>query len=194
VSDHVRVLLLRHGETEWSRLGRHTGRCDVPLDAEGRRRAREVASVLAGRGFTRVLVSPLSRARETAELAGLTENVEVCDDLVEWDYGEYEGRTAAEIRVERPDWSIWDDGVPGGETLADVGRRADRVVARLRELEGDVVTVAHGHLLRVLAARWVGLEPGVGRSLVLQTARLGALGHEHGWPAITLWNSPCAHG
>ncbi|MDB5068623.1 MAG: Phosphoglycerate mutase [Chloroflexi bacterium] len=191
MSHHVRVLLLRHGETEWSRLGRHTGRTDVPLDEEGRRRARELARTLDGMGFTRVLVSPLSRARETAELAGLGGPVEVCDDLVEWDYGEYEGRTAEQIRAGRPGWSLWEDGVPGGETLEELGRRADRVVARLRQLEGDLAVVAHGHVLRVLGARWVGLEPTAGRLLVLATAHLGRLGHEHGTPAITLWNSTC---
>jgi broad specificity phosphatase PhoE len=191
VSHHVRALLLRHGETEWSRLGRHTGRTDIPLDEEGRRRAGELARTLDGMGFTRVLVSPLGRARETAELAGLCGPLEVCDDLVEWDYGEYEGRTAAEIRAERPGWSLWEDGVPGGETLEELGRRADRVVARLGQLEGDVAVVAHGHVLRVLAARWVGLEPAAGRLLVLGTAHLGRLGHEHGSPAITLWNSAC---
>jgi broad specificity phosphatase PhoE len=191
VSEHVRVLLLRHGETEWSRLGRHTGRTDVPLDEEGRRRARELAPALAAVGFSRVLVSPLRRAHETAELAGLRGPVELCDDLMEWDYGEYEGRTAADIRAERPGWSLWQDGVPGGETLADLGRRADRVVARLRELEGDLAVVAHGHVLRVLAARWVGLEPAAGRLLGLETARLGRLGHEHATPVITLWNSSC---
>jgi probable phosphoglycerate mutase len=191
VSHHVRVLLLRHGETEWSRLGRHTGRTDIPLDEEGRTRAREVARALDGMAFTRVLVSPLSRARETAELAGLRGPVEVCDDLVEWDYGEYEGRTAEQVRAGRPGWSLWEDGVPGGETLEELGRRADRVVARLRQLEGDVAVVAHGHVLRVLAARWVGLEPAAGRLLALETAHLGRLGHEHGTPAITLWNSTC---
>jgi broad specificity phosphatase PhoE len=191
VSHHVRVLLLRHGETEWSRLGRHTGRTDIPLDEEGRRRAREAARTLDGMGFTRVLVSPMSRARDTAELAGLRGPLEVWDDLVEWDYGEYEGRTAAEIRAERPGWTLWEDGVPGGETLEELGRRADRVVARLGQFEGDVAVVAHGHVLRVLAARWVGLEPAAGRLLVLETAHLGRLGHEHGTPAITLWNSTC---
>jgi len=191
VSAHVRVLLLRHGETEWSREGRHTGRSDIPLDDAGRARAREAGAALAGIEFTRVLVSPLRRARATAELAGLRGPVEVCDDLMEWDYGEYEGRTAAEIRGERPGWTIWDGGVIGGETLEEVAARADRVVARLRELEGDVAVVAHGHLLRILAARWCRLEPLVARSLMLQPATISSLGHEHGTPTITLWNSRC---
>src|SRR5260370_28781049 len=128
------------------------------------------------------MCSPRSRAGETGELAGLRGPVEVCDDLAEWDYGEYEGRTAAEIRRERRGWTIWDHGVVGGESIEDVGRRADRVVARLRALEGDVAVVAHGHLLRILAARWCRLGPGVGRYLVLSTARICRLGHEHGTP------------
>jgi probable phosphoglycerate mutase len=189
VTDHVRALLLRHGQTEWSRAGRHTGRTDLPLDEEGRRRARELGAALAGLEFTRVLVSPLRRARETAELAGIQGKVEICDDLAEWDYGEYEGLTSREIRVERPQWTIWDGGVVGGETIEEVGARADRVIARVRGFEGEVALVAHGHILRILAARWTGLEPRAGRLLVLTTARLSRLGHEHGTPAITLWNS-----
>jgi broad specificity phosphatase PhoE len=191
VSRHLRVVLLRHGETEWSRRGRHTGRSDIHLDENGRRRAREAGAALAGLEFTRVLVSPLSRARETAELAALRGPVEVCDDLMEWDYGEYEGRTTAEIREDRPGWTLWDDGVIGGETLEELGARADRVVARLGELEGDVAVVAHGHLLRVLGARWCGLEPGVARHLALLPATISCLGHEHGTPTISLWNSAC---
>ncbi|HEX3605534.1 MAG TPA: histidine phosphatase family protein [Candidatus Dormibacteraeota bacterium] len=189
MSDHVRVVLLRHGETEWSRALRHTGRSDIPLDEQGRRAAREVGRALAGIEFTRVLVSPLGRARETAELAALRGPVEICDDLVEWDYGEYEGRTSAEIDAERPGWSLWTDGVIGGETLDEVAARCDRVVARLQELEGDVAAVAHGHVLRVLAARWAAQPAALAQRLVLGTARLGRLGHEHGARAITLWNS-----
>jgi broad specificity phosphatase PhoE len=192
VSGHVRVVLLRHGETEWSREGRHTGRSDIPLDENGRRKAREAGAALAGLEFTRVLLSPLRRARKTAELAGLRGPIEVCDDLVEWDYGEYEGRTTAEIRGERPGWSLWSDGVVGGETLEEVAARAGRVVARLRELEGDVAVVAHGHLLRVLAARWCGLDPLTARHLMLFPATISCLGYEHGIPAINLWNSRCS--
>lgn len=191
MSDHVRALLLRHGETEWSRTGRHTGRTDLPLDEAGRRRARELGAALGGQEFTRVLVSPLRRARETAELAGIRGPAEICDDLAEWDYGEYEGRTSAEIQVERPGWTIWDGGVVGGETIEEVAERADRMCARIRELEGDVAVVAHGHILRILAARWMGLDPHVGGHLVLDAAALSRLGHEHGTPAITLWNSAC---
>ncbi len=191
MTDHVRALLLRHGQTEWSRAGRHTGRTDLPLDEEGRRRARELGAALAGLEFTRVLVSPRRRARETAELSGIRGPVEVCDDLAEWDYGEYEGRTSTEIQVERPRWTIWDGGVVGGETIEEVGARADRVITRVRGFEGEVALVAHGHILRILAARWTGLDPRAGRLLVLTTAGLSRLGHEHGTPAITLWNSSC---
>ena len=192
MSGHVRVVLLRHGQTEWSRAGRHTGRSDVPLDEGGRRDARTAGAAVGGVEFTRVLVSPLLRARETAELAGLRGPVELCDDLMEWDYGEYEGRTTAEIRADRPGWTIWNGGVVGGETLEEVGRRADRVVARLRELEGDVAVVAHGHMLRILATRCCGLEPEVARSMSLLPATISRLGYEHGTPTITLWNSRCA--
>jgi len=185
------VLLLRHGETEWSRDARHTGRTDVPLTEEGREQARRIGRALSGREFSRVLVSPLGRARETLELAGLRGPVEVCDDLREWDYGAYEGRTTAEIRGERPGWTLWRDGVIGGETIEEVGRRADRVVAALRRLDGEVAAVAHGHILRILAARWMGLEPRVGANLVLGTATVSVLGHERETPAVTLWNSPC---
>lgn len=191
MTDHVRALLLRHGETEWSRTGRHTGRTDLPLDEEGRRRARELGAALGGLEFTRVLVSPLRRARETAELARIQGPTEICDDLAEWDYGEYEGRTSTEIQVERPGWTIWDGGVVGGETVEEVGARADRVIALVRGLEGDVALVAHGHILRILAARWTGLDPRAGRLFVLGTAGISRLGHEHGTPAITLWNSAC---
>lgn len=189
--DH-RVVLVRHGETEWSRDGRHTGRSEVPLTGRGREQAREAGRALEGMEFALILVSPLGRARETLELAGLRGPAEVCDDLGEWDYGEDEGRTTPEIRAERPGWSLWRDGVVGGETLEEVGRRADRVAALLRAVDGDVAVVAHGHILRVLAARWIELPPSVGASLMLGTASISALGLEHETPAITLWNSPCA--
>jgi probable phosphoglycerate mutase len=191
VSDRPTVFLLRHGETEWSRDGRHTGRTDVPLTETGRGEARQAGRALGDREFARVLVSPLARARETAELAGLRGPVEICEDLREWDYGEYEGRTTAEIRLDRPGWSLWRDGVIGGETVEEVGRRADRVIAALRRLDGDIALVAHGHVLRILAARWVSLEPAAGQHLVLATATVSQLGHERETPAITLWNSPC---
>jgi broad specificity phosphatase PhoE len=189
--DHLAVLV-RHGETEWSRQGRHTGRSEVPLTDRGREQAREAGRSLAGMEFALILVSPLGRARETLALAGLRGPVEVCGDLREWDYGEYEGRTTPEIRAERPGWWLWRDGVVGGEALEEVGRRADRVVAAVRAVDGDVAVVAHGHILRVLAARWTDLPPSVGGRLVLTTATISALGFERETPAVTLWNSPCA--
>ena len=153
------VVLVRHGETDWSRDGRHTGRTDVPLNDRGRAEARALAGMLAGRSFALVLASPRSRALETCRLAGLGDRALVRDDLAEWDYGAYEGRTTDEIRAERPGWTLWRDGVDGGETLAQVGARADRLIPELELAGGDVVVFAHGHLLRVLAARWLGLEP-----------------------------------
>ena len=191
------IVVLRHGETEWSLSGQHTGVTDLPLLPEGERRARELAPVLGRRRFAAVWVSPRERARRTAELAGLTATG-VDEDLVELDYGGYEGRTTAEISEElgRP-WSVWRDPVvPGrtpGETLADVGRRVDRVLGRAGELldGGDVALVAHGHVLRLLTARWLGLDPEAGALFPLATGRYGVLGHEHDWPALTGWNTGC---
>src|SRR3954452_23223751 len=165
----VDLWVVRHGETEWSREGRHTGRTDIPLTEVGRRQAEAVASVLAAHDFAPVLTSPLQRARETGRLAGFGDAV-VDDDLAEWDYGDYDGRTTAEIRAERPDWSLWRDGCPGGESAAEVGARADRVVARVRASTGPVLVFAHGHLLRVLAVRWVGLPPQDGARFALEPA------------------------
>jgi broad specificity phosphatase PhoE len=181
---------VRHGETEWSADGRHTGRSDIPLTAKGREQAEVLGLALAGRHFERVLTSPLSRAVETGRLAGLAEGAEVRDELREWDYGEYEGRTTPDIRTERPGWYLWRDGCPGGESAADVGRRADRVVAELRTLDGDAAIFAHGHLLRVLTARWLELPPEDGRCFALATATLSALAYERETPVISLWNSP----
>jgi probable phosphoglycerate mutase len=154
------MFLVRHGQTEWSRTGRHTGRTDVPLEPEGRAQAEAVGRRLVGHPMTLVLTSPLLRAADTCALAGFGDRAEVTEDLVEWDYGEYEGRTTAEIREESPGWTLWSDGVPGGETAADIGRRVDRVIERARSVEGDTVCFAHGHVLRVLAARWVALPEG----------------------------------
>ena len=182
------VVLVRHGETEWSRDGRHTGRTDVELTEQGRRDAEALGALLAGRRFALVLTSPLSRASETARLAGFGAVAEPSDDLVEWDYGEYEGRRTVEIRVERSGWTLWRDGVPGGESAADVGARADRVIARLRGLDGAAAVFAHGHLLRVLTARWLGLDPAAGRYLALDTATLSELGYERETPVVRLWN------
>jgi probable phosphoglycerate mutase len=182
------IVLVRHGETDWSRDGKHTGRTDVPLNDAGRARAKALAPRLAGREFELVLTSPLARAVETCRLAGLDARAQARDDLLEWDYGAYEGRTTPEIRADRPGWSLWSDGVPDGETAADVGARADRVIAELDGLGGDAAVFAHGHVLRVLAARWVGLPPDAGRLLALDPATLSVLGHEHDWRVLRAWN------
>ncbi len=188
----MEIVLARHGETEWSRDRRHTGRTDIPLTDNGRRQAGVLGDALAGRSFARVLSSPLSRALETCREAGLGERAELTADLCEWDYGEYEGITTAEIRARRPGWNLWRDGCPGGETAADVGRRADRVIAALDGPDGDVALFAHGHVLRVLAARWLGLGPEAGALLKLDTGTLSALGYERETRVITRWNAPVA--
>jgi broad specificity phosphatase PhoE len=186
----MEIVLARHGETEWSRDLRHTGRTNIPLTDKGRRQAELLRDSLAGRSFDRVLSSPLDRALETCRLAGLGEHAELSDDLVEWDYGEYEGITTAQIREGRPDWYLWRDGCPGGETAADVGRRVDRVIAELDGLDGDVAVFAHGHVLRVLAARWLRLGPESGALLKLDTGTLSALGWERETRVVTRWNAP----
>jgi probable phosphoglycerate mutase len=182
------VVLLRHGETEWSRSGQHTGRTDVSLTELGCRQAEAIASQVEGRTFARVLTSPLERATTTCELAGLAEQAELCPDLMEWDYGAYEGRTTPEIRTEVPGWSIWRDGPEGGETAAEVGRRADRVIGAIRRGDGDAVLISHGHILRVLAARWLGLAPVDGRLFALDTATVSTLGWEREVAVIQRWN------
>ena len=182
------VILVRHGETEWSRAGRHTGRTDVPLTDAGREQGVALGAALLGRAFVLVLTSPLSRAAETCRLAGFGDVARERVDLQEWDYGAYEGRTTPEIREERTDWTLWRDGVPGGETAADVGERADRVIAELRAAGGDAAVFAHGHLLRVLTARWLGLDAAEGRYFALDTATISALGHERETAVIRLWN------
>jgi probable phosphoglycerate mutase len=184
------VVLVRHGETDWSRDGRHTGRTDIPLTEEGRRQATALAGPLAGWRFTLVLSSPLQRALETCRLAGYGGQAQVRPELMEWDYGRYEGRTSRQIAAENPEWSLWRDGGPDGETPADVGRRADRIIAELRQAAGDILLFAHGHVLRVLAARWLGEPPGGGRHYALQTATLSLLGYEHQDPVISRWNLP----
>jgi broad specificity phosphatase PhoE len=183
------VLLARHGETEWSASGRHTSRTDLPLTDNGRRLARRLAAPLADRRFALVLTSPLRRAVETCELAGWGEHAQVRDDLREWDYGEYEGITTAEIRQRRPGWSLWRDGCPDGESPGDVGARADRLIAELRSADGDVVAFGHGHMLRVLAACWLGLAPADGALLALATGTLSTLGYEHETPVILSWSA-----
>jgi broad specificity phosphatase PhoE len=188
------LVLVRHAETEWSRAGRHTGRTDVPLTDRGREVARALGPLLRPWRFAKVLCSPLGRARETCELAGLGRQAELHDELMEWDYGDYEGITTAEIRSRRPEWNLWRDGCPGGERAEDVGARADRVIAEARGVDGDVAMFAHGHVLRVLGARWVGLEPPAGALLALSTAALCVLGSEHATSVLWRWNDARAAG
>lgn len=182
------VVLVRHGETEWSRDGRHTGRTDLELTDEGRRKAEELAPLLAGRSFARVISSPMLRAIETARLAGFGDELVIRGDCSEWDYGDYEGLTTPDIRRDRPDWSLWMDGCPNGEQAADVGARVDRVIAEARDANGDVAIFAHGHVLRVLAARWVELPPEDGKVISLSTASVSVLGYERETPVIVNWN------
>ncbi len=190
--------LIRHGETEWSKARLHTGRTDVPLTEVGEAQARGLRPMLRGLRPALVLVSPRQRARRTAELAGLAElaPLETCADLAEWEYGEYEGRTTPQIRAERPGWTIWSGDPPGGETAAQVGARADAVLARVRPAlaSGDVVVVAHGHFGRVLAARWLGLEPTGGRLFALEPAAPCVLDVEHDLPVVFRWNLPSPAG
>lgn len=183
------VVILRHAETEWSRTGRHTSRSDIPLTEEGREAARALAERLGDRRFDLVLTSPLSRASETAGLAGLHATAEA--DLVEWNYGEFEGLTTPQIRTRRPEWSLWRDGCPGGEGPAAVGDRVDRVISRVLATltgDGDAAIVAHGHVLRVLGARWCELDPAAGARLYLATGSISVLGWERETPVIRRWN------
>ena len=184
------VYLARHGETEWSLSGRHTGLTDVPLTPRGERNAQRLGDRLRGTKFAKVLASPLRRATRTCELAGFGAVAEIDRDLLEWNYGAYEGRTTKQIRAERPEWQLFLDGCPGGELPADVGARADRVVAKARAVDGNTLLFSSGHFLRVLAARWLGLEPAAGRFFLLGTASLSALGYEHDLeePVIRLWD------
>jgi broad specificity phosphatase PhoE len=182
------VVLVRHAETEWSRDGRHTGRTDIPLTDDGRKVARAAGARLAGRRFQLVLVSPLRRARETCALFGLDCDARTCEELLEWDYGEYEGLTTAQIDAMRPGWSLWRDGCPGGESPADVGARADQLIAELRAVDGDVAVFSHGHILRVLGARWIELAPSLGARLRLSTGALCVLGYERATAALSCWN------
>lgn len=187
-----KVYLARHGETEWSLSGRHTSRTDLPLTERGERNARALGERLRGMTFARVWTSPLERARRTCELAGFGGRAEADPELVEWQYGDYEGKRTDEIRRERPDWLLFRDGCPGGESPAEVGSRADRVIARLRTVPGNVLLFGHGHFTRVLAARWLGLPAGAAGYFLLGTASLSALSYEHSLdePGIYLWNEP----
>jgi probable phosphoglycerate mutase len=180
--------LIRHGETEWSAAKRHTGRTDIPLTPIGECQAAALGQSLAGRRFACVLCSPLRRARKTCQLAGYDEAARVTDDLLEWDYGIYEGRTTQDIRLEQPDWSIWTASVPNGESIEQVGCRAQRVIQQVLDVSGDVVLFAHAHILRVLTACWLGLPPEAGQLFVLGTASIGVLGYERETRVITAWN------
>jgi broad specificity phosphatase PhoE len=182
------IVLVRHAETEWSRDGRHTGRTDIPLTDHGRAAARAPAAKLRGRRFALVLVSPSRRARETCELCGLGKDARTREELLEWDYGDYEGLTTAQIEAIRPGWSLWRDGCPGGESPAEVGARADRLIAELRADDGEVAVFSHGHMLRVLGARWIELEPSLGARLRLSTGAICVLGYEHAIAALSSWN------
>jgi broad specificity phosphatase PhoE len=184
------IVLVRHGETLWSRNGQHTGCTDIPLTDEGRRQSERLGDSLRGRRFALVLTSPLQRAAETCRLAGLGDVALLREELMEWDYGAYEGRTTREIRAEMPEWSLWRNGVPRGETAADVGRRVDRVIAEIGAVDRDVALFAHGHVLRVLAARWLGLPPTEGRLFALDPATISILGYERETPVIRRWNEP----
>ncbi len=181
------VYLVRHGETEWSLAGRHTGRTDVPLTLIGEAQATGLREYLSGIEFSWVASSPLKRAVDTCKLAGFNAP-EPVDDLMEWDYGNYEGMTLSQIHQSRPDWDLWIDGVPGGEGVADVGKRADRVLQLIRGKQGNVLLFSHGHFLRVLAARWLALDVSGGRLFALQPAAVSVLGFEHGNPVISIWD------
>lgn len=188
MDDHRQLWLFRHGETEWSKSGQHTGRTDIPLDKAGEARARAIGRRLKGRPFSLVLSSPLIRAVETCRLAGYADGAELDNDLMEWDYGHYEGRKTADIRKERPGWLIWKGGVPGGETVDQVGERARRVIERALAADGDVALFAHAHILRILTACWLGLPPVNGQFFALGTATVSVLGFEHDYRVIVRWN------
>jgi probable phosphoglycerate mutase len=187
-----RVFLIRHGETEWSLNGRHTGTTDIPLTDHGRTVPRKLAPILAKVTFARIFASPLQRARETCELAGLGERAEIDHDLLEWNYGRYEGLTPQQIHAKAPAWMLFRDGCPGGEAPEDVARRVDALIDRVRAVEGHVALFAHGHVFRVLGARWIGLPASAGCHFLLDTATLSVLSFYRGIPAIKRWNAPVA--
>jgi probable phosphoglycerate mutase len=184
------VYLIRHGETEWSLSGQHTGISDIPLTENGRRVARQWRPYADAKTLALVLTSPLQRARETCELAGLSEQAQIDQDLTEWNYGAYEGLTPKEIRAQQPHWMIFRDGCPGGESAAQVGARVDRVITKIRAVQGHAAVFAHGHVLRVFGARWVGLDASGGAHFLLDTATLCVLSSYHGVPAVKRWNAP----
>jgi broad specificity phosphatase PhoE len=180
--------IVRHGETEWSASGRHTSHTDLPLTPAGRDQARGDADTLAGVGFSLVLSSPLLRARETCRLCGFESAAELCEELREWDYGDYEGLTSPQIHEQRPEWSLWRDGCPGGESPQQIGARIDRLLERVAAVDGDVVCFAHGHILRSLTARWCEMDVSAGARFALVTAGIGVLGHEHATAVISRWS------
>jgi probable phosphoglycerate mutase len=182
------IYLARHGETAWSLSGQHTGLTDLPLTPRGARNARRLGGLLCGVDFAHVFTSPLQRARHTCELAGFADFAEVDPDLVEWNYGDYEGRTTVDIRRERPDWQIFRDGCPGGESIAEISARADRVIERWRDLNATLLVFSSAHFLRVVAARWLGLEAAAGRYLLLSTASLSIIGYDREQAVIRRWN------
>ncbi len=184
------IYLARHGETAWSLSGQHTGTTDLPLTERGERNAASLGKRLKGLTFAKVYCSPLQRAKRTCELAGFGAVAEIDPDLVEWNYGQYEGLTSAQIHAIRPDWQLFRDGFPGGESVAQIGARADRVVQRVRTVQGNVLLFSSGHILRVITARWLGLDPGAARLFLLSTASLSQLSYEHNLaePVIRLWN------
>ena len=184
------VFLVRHGETEWSLNGRHTGITDIPLTEHGRQVARLLRPILAKESFTLALTSPLQRARETCRLAGFEDVAHIEPDLMEWNYGRYEGLTPAEIHATAPGWLLFRDGAPGGEQSGEIGARVDRVIEKARAVTGDVILFAHGHVLRVFAARWLGLPPSEGQRFLLDTATMNILSYYRGSPAIKRWNAP----
>jgi probable phosphoglycerate mutase len=188
MADHHRIWLVRHGETEWSKSGQHTGRTDIPLTATGEEQGKALGRHLAGRQFALVLTSSLGRARETCRLAGFAGGAQVTDDLLEWNYGIYEGRTTPAVRAEQPGWSIWTTTVAQGETVEQVGERARRVIERADAVAGDVALFAHAHILRILAACWMGLPPIHGRNLTLSTASISVLGYERETRVLQIWN------
>ncbi len=190
----TRLVLARHGETAWSRSGRHTGRTDIPLTDLGRKQAAHLGAALAGRTFTRVLSSPLGRAVDTARIAGFGDRVELDPDLREWDYGVFEGRTRADIAGEIPGWTVWTHPIAGGESLVELGERADRVIEAILPIGGHVLVFSHGHFLRVLSARWIEAEPLTASRLELSTATLSELGWEQDRRVIEVWNASVGLG
>ena len=186
----MNLFAIRHGETAWSLSGQHTGTTDIPLTENGRRVAARIGAVLANKAFGLVLCSPMQRARETCKLAGFGDNAVIDSDLMEWNYGEYEGLTPEQIHEAARGWLVFRDGCPGGETPAQVAARVDRVIARSRAAGGDIALFAHGHVLRVLVARWIGLPAGCGQHFLLDTGTLCVLGDYRGIPAVQIWNGP----